>query len=506
VFLRAALLLGPPCLAALAYANALWNPFVYDDFALVVNNPSLRDPSNGVFVLVFQPFRPVVNASYALDRAVFGPGPFGFHLTSLLIHCANSALLALFFARLGRAHERAGEGASAAPGVAAFAAALFAVHPMATESVGYVAGRAEVLCAGFFLAALLCFQSAFAAAPGPRRALRIAGGLAAWAFALASKEVAAALPLILVLYDLVWLPRVDPARRGRLLRVYVPMLAAVAAGVALRFYAYRLAEEPTPGLGLATGVLTQFGVIWRYVGLFLVPLGQSLVHQVEEVRSLGEARALQGLAAGAALAGVAAVAWRLRRRAPYEAFGALWFLVLLAPSSLIPLPELAAEHRTYLAGAGLLLAVASLLARVPGALGLRPAAARTAAWLGAACLLAVLSALTVARNRVWSDPVALWADAARKAPWVFAPHLQLGDALRARGECEPALAAYRRALELVPGHLDARNHLGICLAETGRRDEARAAFLEVLARDPGHARARRNLETLSALEQAAPRP
>src|SRR3990172_2364776 len=240
-------------LAALVYANALRNPFVYDDHRMVADNPSLRDLSNPLFVLVFQPFRPAVTLSYALDYAIWGLDPFGYHLTNLLLHCLNVALLFRLIAGIpGTEASSPRRAASLRPpgrGVAALAAALFAVHPMGTESVGYVASRSGVLCASFALGSLLCFQGALACAPGARRRLWLAGGragvapalapdgtaatpraggLAGMALALASKETAAMLPVALVLYDLVFLPAPDPRRRGRFLRLHAPLLPLLA--------------------------------------------------------------------------------------------------------------------------------------------------------------------------------------------------------------------------------------------------------------------------------------
>src|SRR5262249_42369831 len=81
----------PALLAAVVYLNALHNPFVYDDARTVVGNPSLQDLHNWRWVLLYSPFRPVVNISYALDAALWGMQPLGFHLTSLLLHAAAAA-------------------------------------------------------------------------------------------------------------------------------------------------------------------------------------------------------------------------------------------------------------------------------------------------------------------------------------------------------------------------------------------------------------------------------
>src|SRR5262249_35854632 len=151
--------------------------------------------------------RPLVNASYALDYRLWGLAPFGYHLTSLLLHCLNALLLFLLCDRLpgaGAAEARAG--ARSGRAVAALAAPLFAVHPLMSEAVGYVAGCAELLCGSFFLAAMLCFQGSFACDETIARRMRLVAGLACFGFAIACKEVAAMLPATLLLYDLVFLP------------------------------------------------------------------------------------------------------------------------------------------------------------------------------------------------------------------------------------------------------------------------------------------------------------
>src|SRR5215510_5032379 len=80
-------------LGGLVYLNALHNPFVYDDFHTVVDNTSLKNPANLLSIVHHDVARPLVNVSYAFDRAIWGPGPFGFHLTSVLLHVLNVVLL-----------------------------------------------------------------------------------------------------------------------------------------------------------------------------------------------------------------------------------------------------------------------------------------------------------------------------------------------------------------------------------------------------------------------------
>src|SRR5262245_20029173 len=98
---RAMILCGCAMLAGgLVYLNALHNPFVYDDFHTVVENPSLRSLANLPAIVLYAVTRPLVNLSYAIDYAVWGSGPFGFHLTSILLHMLNVALLFALAQRL----------------------------------------------------------------------------------------------------------------------------------------------------------------------------------------------------------------------------------------------------------------------------------------------------------------------------------------------------------------------------------------------------------------------
>src|SRR5215467_10675448 len=205
-------------MAVLVYANALHNRFVYDDYHTVIENESIRSLANLRAIFWHDVTRPIVNFSYAVDRALWGPAPFGFHLTSVLLHALNVVLL---FALARRVRLDV---------IPAFAAAaLLAVHPMMTEAVGYVSGRSEVLCAAFLLIALLC-ANRWLYGPEERRGRWLGLSLAAWAAALMTKETAAMFPFVLVLYDVSAFRRMEtgiqPATRfwQRARSVYAPLI------------------------------------------------------------------------------------------------------------------------------------------------------------------------------------------------------------------------------------------------------------------------------------------
>ena len=415
-------------LACAAYVNALDNPFVYDDHDTVVGNASLVDVRNVKFVLIHSPFRPVVNVSYAIDRWLWGYRPFGYHLTNITLHAMAVLLL---FAWLRRVLSDAG--AARATDAAAFVGAtLFAVHPLQSEAVAYVSGRSELMCAVWFLAALLLARDALVSGSRARGAAAMACGL----LSIASKEIGLVLPLVVLAYDWLFRPGEDAARHRRLWRVFVPLFVFLAA-----IGGYRLATMAGLSGSAATApllnLLTQAIVIWRYVGLLVWPSGQSVMHGVHRVTTLTDGLGWVALA-GLAAAAIAAV--RLRKSRPLATLGIFWFFAVLAPSSsVIPLREGMAEHRLYLASAGIVMAIAAVVSRW---LTREPQPPRIVgrAQTGALCaIVAVLFTLTVWRNQVWADPVALWREATVHAAGMWEPHYALADSLREKSDCAGAL-------------------------------------------------------------------
>jgi protein O-mannosyl-transferase len=498
-------------LAFAVYLNALDNPFVYDDHDTIVANPSLVDPSNIRFVLVHMPFRPVVNLSYAFDRAVWGFQPFGFHLTNVILHAAVSVLLFAFLRTAladawlrrkqhGRLQESEDDDRvrSLQQWIAVAASAVFTVHPLMTEAVGYISGRSELLCALFFFGALILGHRAIVLARGGgrRSIVPVALAGACGALAVLSKEVGLGFPIVLLAYDWMVLPGPEEERRRRFRRVFLPALA-----VAILLAAFRLIAADAPVAltrnSYELNLLTQSIVIWRYAGLFFVPVGQSIMHGVHRAASPLDPVALVALAAWF---GVVYLSVRIRRTVPLVAFGLIWCFAVLAPSSSIfALREGMAEHRAYLATAGLLMMLAGLSARVLYAW--RPAGMRVPAALrgAVAALVLLLGALTIARNDVWGSTITIWREATVHAKGMWEPHYALGDELRKAGDCGAAIAEYEAVLKIQPAHRDATTNLGICLAETGRLAEADAAFRRVLAIDPSYARAYTNLATVAML-------
>jgi hypothetical protein len=480
-------------LAGLVYVNALHNPFVYDDHRTIVANTAIRPPLDLRTLLGRDVTRPMVNISYAIDYRLGAGEPFGFHLTSVLLHMINVWLVFWMAWRVGGDLSPGSEdpgvrrvtgahrvtGVQGATGRAFVPAALFAVHPLMTQGVGYVSGRSEVLAATFCLAAFLAARR-WLAQGGWRWWLAATG---AWLLALLTRETAVMLPLALIVFVLL-APRANaPPGRPRPVGLLGPWLALFAIGALVRLAVFSFEHRGDLAVQWLS-ILDQAPIVWRYVGLLILPADQTIAHVVQPVASAFDLTAIASLIA---LGIVVAIAWRLRRKDATIAFGATWFLLMLAPSALLVVlghGEGMAEHRVYFASVGLFLAAGSAAGALARRLGSASAALRWLAVAALAMLLLVLSGRTLLRNAIWSSPVLLWREAVVISPDGWLPHTGLGESLHDDGRHEQAAASFRSAIRLKPAEPLGYFKLALCLAEIGRFDNATAAIDALRARDP----------------------
>jgi hypothetical protein len=501
-------------LGGVVYLNALQNPFVYDDYHTVVENRSIARVTDVRAIVLGAVTRPIVNLSYAIDRATWGPTPLGFHVTNVLLHILNVVLLFHLARRFGK------------DGFVAFAAAgLLAVHPMMTEAVGYISGRSEVLCATFFMLALMCGQRWIEGRSKDQRYTWGVLTVGLWCAALATKESAAMFPFVFLAYD--WLGAEGPAaeKRRRLLTLHLPLVgAAILAGV-VRLLIFARVEYVGQTSIHWNFVLLELDVVRRYVWMMINPAGQSIFHEVAAV-SLLDPRALLAVVV---LGLMLALSWKLRRADWAASFGILWFFLLLVPSSaLITLDqgEPMAEHRVYLASCGLFLTAGAAIGWVGAWLAAAHSPAkdgpanrlqafanaqareagyyvREPRYVGAVAFALVLisfGAETMMRNAVWADPVALWREAVDLAPTHYRPRLLLGEALQGAGRRDEAVEEYRAAIRLRPAEPMGYVKMGQCLAEIGQWASARQLFLKAIDLDPQNRAARNSLTVLAEVE------
>lgn len=419
--------LGAAFLAvSIVYWPAVDGPFVFDDLYLPFAAPELASASLAHWV---RGIRPLLMFTFWFNHRISGVEPFSYHFLNLLLHLVTGALSFLIVRKF---LDRAGESGWKRDGLAAFAAGLFLLHPLQTESVAYVASRSEALSVMFFYAAFALFLYRRSEAIGWLEAL---GVLALFAAAASTKEHAAALPALLLLTDFFWSSFRGVRRNWRLYA-----LLAIAGAAALRMVWRILHGNNTAGFSVQAFTWVQYfwtqcRAIWFYIRLFFLPYGQNVDHDFAVSRTPIEHGALIGLAA--LLLAVAAAVY-YRRRFPLASYGFLTFLLLLAPtSSFVPILDLVAERRVYLPFLGLLLVVVEFARRW------KAPPTRVAAAL--AGVLAVMAVVTYNRSAVWGDAETLWKDAVSKSPHKARPHVQLGFLYFTQQHCAAALPEFEAA-------------------------------------------------------------
>ncbi|MHB8416472.1 MAG: tetratricopeptide repeat protein [Myxococcales bacterium] len=474
-------LAGLCLLGLLAYANGLAGGFHFDDSHSIVENPWIRsfrflprwftDSRTFSVLPQNQDWRPMVLLAHALSYALggFRLAPWAFHAVNLGLHLACACLTFLCARELLR---RGTLSADALLAFAFLAGAIFAVHPMQSETVDYLSSRSEGLTALGLLAGFYCHLRG-----------KDLGALAWLAFGLSAKAVAIVLPALVYLHEvyleeLPWL-RLSRRRLGR----YAGYAAVCGAYLAVRHYLVSdFSVQHRADTGRLVYAMTEVRAVWHYLGLYLLPVGQCGDANYRLTTAWTDPDFLRAAAAWLAL-GLLCVA--LRRRARLPIFGLLWFLIVLAPTStFLPLAEAVNEHRPYAGVAGLAWGTVWLFSRLPawarGTLWERPLPRAIAA----AAVLLGWTGVTWQRNRVWADDLSLWADVVEKAPDNGRGHLNYGLALAAVGRSPEALAQYDECAKAWPAYSYCPLDRGVLLASLGRKPEAFAEYRKAERLDP----------------------
>jgi len=452
-------------LTALVYANAFSGSFQFDDLSAISENPHLGGWRTFVGHLDHM-VRPVLYATFLADRTLFGAQETGYHILNWLLHFGCGLLVYTLLAHVVMEQDRQ---------VPFRTAALFLIHPIQTETVTYISGRATGLMAFFYLSAFLLYvKTTERRAEGLPHQPYLIAALALFALALGSKETAMTFPLALLLWD-VMIRRLDGAalRRSFLSQhapFWVVLLLAASAWLWWHPRYSALARFSLDIRPLAENLLSELHALTYSLRLLFSPWEQNFDHDLPVFHSIFQ----WPLPLDLFILGVLTVAARLAvRRVPLFSFGICWFFLQVLPTSVIPRNDLLSERNLYLASIGLLLAVviqASRLARRLGGVRRWPELARIGVPVLASLLVLTLALMTVHRNGLYRDPLLLWSDAVSKSPRKARPHNNLGHAYALRGDWDNAIEEFRTAARLDPDYALAQQNLrDAYLHHVGRR-------------------------------------
>jgi len=431
-----------------------------------------------------------------VDCQLTGLNPGVPHCENILFHAANAVLLFVLLLRL-----------TDLIWPSAYAAALFAWHPLHVESVAWIAERKDVLSTFFALLTLLAYTRFAQRRPKAGRRTSKAAvlesrfpmrdyflALLLFALGLMAKPMLVTLPFVMLLLDYWPLKRIEVQGSGFRIQSLVlekfPFFALSAASCVITFLCqhhggsvaslenvslhYRLENAPVAYAGYL------LKMIWpAHLAIFypLNPLSR-----------------LEVAAAAAAVVAISWLAWRVRRSCPYWLVGWLWFLGTLVPViGLVQVGGAAlADRYTYFPAIGIFLAVA---------LGVRDGAERfqvskPIVWMIAGLGLAACLVLTHNQLNFWQDDITLFRHAIAVTKDNDTAHLNLGFALEKAGRKTEAMAEYRAALKLAPNLAETHNNIANLLDDTGHPDEALAEYQEALRINPNHIASHNNYGTL----------
>jgi protein O-mannosyl-transferase len=480
-------------ITVLLYVRATDYPMVFDDITYLQQNPLFVDPQSYSFPFHYQEFlnrpmqigldpelamnfalRPVAYATLHLNYLLDDFNPRWYRLFNVAIHAANACLVYSILLTLIKVSGNSLSQASRTR-IALLAATLFAAHPLAIESVTYIVQRFTSLGAFFFLLTLLLQIHAWGEPDRHIRRWLKGSALGVLLLGMFTKECTITAPVMLVIIDIFvcrtnWRHAISRNRALLaclpLIPLHVLLISWVQNSSALDLsHALNMTNQQAAPYAHGDYILTQVTVLVHYLRLILWPSDLTLDPEWPLHQSIFAMPVIfSGLILLTLLGFAGRILWRSRADLRWTLTGVftLWFFITIIPSSgLVPLPDLVAEHRSYLPSLGIIIALSCLLdqaftrfADLPRLRLLAPAFTAMAAL--------ILGALTLQQNTLWGSEISLWEDVTVKSPGRARAWNNLGAAYTKAGRLEDAIPAYSKAIELLPMYEIPYLNLMIC--------------------------------------------
>jgi protein O-mannosyl-transferase len=477
-------------LGIIIYSNSFGCSFHFDDIYDIVNNTKIRNLSDVKTWWNVSPARPLGIFTFVLNYHYNKLDVWYYHLVNLVIHLVNACLVwwltRIIFSspvikELPIARQK--------KVIALFTALLFVSHPLATQSVTYIVQRLASLVAMFYLFSMVLYLKArLSEGSKTSKYLLFAASFISAVAAMLTKENAFTLPFAILLAELFFLKTKKLSvnlRDWRVILLIVTFVGLILI-IPLKFsFSIFNPIPPTQGHDYTVTppnyLLTEFSVIVKYIQLLFLPINQRLDYDFPLSNNFFEIRTLLGFLVIAALVFLAIILYKKYR---IISFGICWFFLTLAiESSIIPIPNVIFEHRTYLPSFGFFLILSS---------GICILFWNKYKYLAVGILVIIVlsnSWLTYERNKVWKDDISLCSDNISKAPDIVRPYLNRGFAYLDLGQWDKAIADFTSAIRINPAFADNYCIRGAAYVNIGERDKAIADFSRAIGINPKFAEA-----------------
>ncbi|MDD5166474.1 MAG: tetratricopeptide repeat protein [Candidatus Omnitrophica bacterium] len=477
------------------YFNTLFAHFVWDDNILIVLNPYMQSFQHlpkfftqdiwkvGIQTLTSGYYRPLQAASFILDYTLWQNNAFGYHLTNLIFQTLASILIFIFTGMLTK--EKL---------IPFFAALIFSVHPVHTESVSFISGRVDLLTLTFILLSLILFLSY---ARG-KKFIYYLLSLACFFISLLIKEMAVILPLLVIFLDYLF---ISQRKLKELIKnfpkFYLGFFIVLGLYLILRFYFIgwdfllenkRYVSNFIGGTHPYWRVFTVIKIIVFYIRLLFFPYGLKADYFFPAANSLFEPAVLLGIIV---LSFLVFIAFKNIRKNPLITFSIFWFFITVLPvSNIIPQGNVFAERYMYIPSVGFSMAIGICF------FGLSKARIDThylnwqkSVYLVFLLLVIALGRVTFERNKVWQNEFTLWYETAKASPESPRAHLNLASAYYAINFLDNAKKEIKAALEIYPVYYEAIEMLGHIYLKENRLNDAIKMFKAAIRIYPDRATA-----------------
>jgi Flp pilus assembly protein TadD len=506
----------------LVYLPVLWNNFVlWDDDTYVIANVHIHSLNPAFFKWAFSSFyannwHPLTWVSLALDYAVWGLNPLGYHLTNNIIHAVNTFLVVLLFIKIltilkeraTRDETRAFLNQRSITIAAGTTGLLFGLHPLHVESVAWIAERKDLLCGLFFLLSLSVYSEYIRGTvngPAERKGAASAFSnkfyLASFIFfvlALLSKPMAVSLPVVLLMLD--WYP----FRRIRSLTSCVhscveklPFLACSLLSSILTIMAQKGAMTMMTFVPLRERILVAAKAIQAYLTGMAAPVGLNAYYPYPSQQDI-TLLSPHYLFAVIFVIGITVIFLVAAKKQMLWLSAWGYYVVTLIP--VIGIVQVGgqsmADRYTYLPSLGPFFIVGIIAAWAwakTDSLKRRRVTVKGLTIFMSISIVISLSYITVRQIAVWRDSLTLFTDMVRKSPGAAMPHDNLGATYLDQNRVDKAINEFTAALKIMPDYANAHYNLGTAYAKQNRLREAVTEFKAALRISPDYAEAHNNL-------------
>lgn len=481
----------------LVYLPSFWNQFLWDDEQFIYRNQHVLEFNLPAILTentiagageISNYYRPLTSLTFAMDHAIWGLQPFGFHLTNTTLHILAAVLVFLLLRQLGLKQG------------SFWIAALFLLHPLQTEAVTYINSRGDSLYAFLVLLSLNSFmlgikKRSFTLPLSDRRVTisplhMFTLSVITYVLALFSKEIAIAAVAIhttlLVRNWLVskasfsqWFAQQKEAVISWVILWITAISYLIARATLLNFNnSFNFAgHEAAYSSSVIVRLLTFTKTLWWYWKWLFVPYPQHMEREIEVVTSLASPWPWASLLVIISMLLLGFFEWK-KKKSVWIWFGWSWFFIWLSPmSGIIPINGILYEHWLYVPMIGFWLTLYGCYKLS----NLKFSNAITTHTLSA--LLVVAALLTIRQNYIWRAPIPFYeytlqyANSARL-------HNNLAMAYDAEGMTDKAILEYQAALSISNAYPQIYYNLGNAYVQKNDLEQAEQAYLQALNLSP----------------------